>query len=286
MRWLFLFVLALNLAYIAWQISLPSTDSYANVPPLNNVQPIVLLSEVRNQQQSDSVDQVAVMARQETTGDQSSEVTATAGRAVAESAVAAPASLSVSTESASESTPESTPAKESADVTTESAATDKPLQGRNCYTLGPFRDLDVLRSLTREIKPYVVATDFRGSEEKEQSLYWVYIKPEKSFEDAMQTGERLKENKIKDFYVIREGDNINGISLGHFRNKDRALRLAKKVTKLGFDVEADPVYKTYTVYWLDYELADGLAIPEAIFDKYIKSNKTDEVSRLSRDCGT
>ena len=51
MRWLFLIVLFLNLAYIAWQTTRPVTQSYANVQPLKNVQPIVLLSELKQQAQ-------------------------------------------------------------------------------------------------------------------------------------------------------------------------------------------------------------------------------------------
>jgi len=50
MRWLFLLVLSLNIAYVAWQMSLPATDSYAKVPPLKNVPTIVLLSEVQVKQ--------------------------------------------------------------------------------------------------------------------------------------------------------------------------------------------------------------------------------------------
>jgi hypothetical protein len=154
-----------------------------------------------------------------------------------------------------------------------------------CYTLGPFRDLDKLRGLTREIKSYVIKADFRGKEENEPTLYWVYLTPEANRKKAIETGNRLKAKKIKDFYVIREGEKENGLSLGHFRNKTRAYALAKKVKALDFDVNVEPVYKTYTVYWLDYELADGAAIPEKVFDEYIGTGGKDKISRLGRDCG-
>lgn len=281
MRWLFLFVLTLNLAYIAWQISLPASDSYTKVQPLNNVPPIVLLSEVRNVEQPAPDEQVTALAQQES-ADIAADEPYVADQASAEPVVVA----AVIAEKTPEIVPESEAAKEKRDVVAGELKPEKPSLSRGCYTLGPFRELDTLRSLTREIKSYVVAADFRGREEKEQPLYWVYIKPEKNIGKAMETGERLKENKIKDFYIIREGENINGISLGYFRNKNGAFRLAKKVTKLGFAVQADPVFKTYTVYWLDYELAEGVTIPEEIFDKYIRSSKVDEVSRLSRDCET
>ena len=111
------------------------------------------------------------------------------------------------------------------------------------------------------------------------------MQPETSKRKAIATGKRLKEKKIKDFYLIREGEKIHGISLGHFRNKSGAYGLAKKVQKLGFDVQVEPVFKTYTVYWLDYQLASGASIPESIFDKQVKVGQKDKVSLLSRDCG-
>jgi len=162
---------------------------------------------------------------------------------------------------------------------------EKPLQ-ENCFTLGPFQDLDKLRDLTRDIKPYVVTTDFRGREERQQYLYWVYIKPETNRKKAVAVGKRLKAKKIKDYYVIREGEKIHGISLGRFRNKNGAYELAKKVKKLGFDVVVEPVFKTYTVYWLDYQLADGVNIPETLLEQYIQSTKKGKISLLSRSCGT
>jgi hypothetical protein len=77
---------------------------------------------------------------------------------------------------------------------------------------------------------------------------------------------------------------VNGISLGHFRNKAGAYNLAKKVTKLGFDVNVEPIFKTYTIYWLDYQLAEGVTIPEKIFASYTANTNKDKVSRLKREC--
>jgi hypothetical protein len=50
MRWLFLFVLSLNVAYIAWEMSKTPSVDYADVPMLKNVETIVLLSELKRQQ--------------------------------------------------------------------------------------------------------------------------------------------------------------------------------------------------------------------------------------------
>jgi hypothetical protein len=156
--------------------------------------------------------------------------------------------------------------------------------GKPCFTVGPFRDLDTLSGLTQDIKPYVATTSFRSQDESAPTVYWVYIKPEKTRTKAIEVGKRLKAKKIKDFYVIRDGENINGLSLGHFRNKDGAYGLTKKVKNLGFKVQVEPVYKKYTLYWLDYQLVEGKKIPAPLVDKYTKATKDETISRLTRDC--
>jgi len=303
MRWLFLLVLCLNLVYIAWEMS-KSSDSYVDVPPLKNVPPIVLLSELKQQPaqpQSMSAEKAPLIQSGKAVADSAEKVSdenaALAKQDVANEAAAAKAVAVAKERPVEQEKPpvESSKKTDLVDVVPadqgqkapDQKATDQQAvaQAESCYTLGPFRDLDNLRGLTREIKSYVVKADFRGREEKEQTLYWVYLKPEKTRNKAIETGKRLKAKKIKDFYVIRDGEKENGLSLGHFRNRDGAYGLAKKVQKLGFDVVVEPVFRTYTVYWLDYQLSAGANVPESVFEKYINTAKKDKVSRLRRDCG-
>lgn len=285
MRWMFLFVLSLNLAYIAWQTSVSDEGYNIDVPPLKNVPPIVLLREVNPL--SIQVEEVLVSAPQrekQADNDDREQPAAVEKELTVERMEPARLEPVVAASNVTAAKKPETELEAEAAKVVSAAVTESPVSGTSCYTLGPFRDLDKLRSFTREIKSYVVAADFRGREEKEQSLFWVYIQPEMNFKKAIETGDRLKQKKIKDFYVIREGEKIHGISLGHFRNKEGAYGLAKKVRSLGFDVHVEPVFKTYTVYWLDYQLASGVSIPESIQDQYIQSEKKDKISRLSRDC--
>ena len=315
MRWLFLFVLFLNIAYIAWQATRPVTQIYENVQPLKNVRPIVLLSELKRQAQGTATAQIP--SQQNDDADKQQDELA---RPVVNSEKQQSSPQLVKVEEIAEAA-EITSVKKSEQIKQPALPSDenkivaeiKPLKTPNesqpephlsmdeegfagsqeggvilmesCFTLGPFRDLDKLRSLTREIKPYVVATDFRGREQREKYLYWVYIQPDKNRKKAIETGNRLKAKKIKDYYVIREGEKIHGVSLGRFRNINSANRLAKKVKKLGFDVIVEPVYKSYTVYWLDYQLADGVSIPETLFEAYTQMANNGKVSRLQRACG-
>lgn len=277
MRWLFLFVLSLNLAYVGLEMSKSSTADNVDVPALKNVKTIVLLSELKLQQSDSSPPEQMVTIVDDVSVETSAAEQVSAGD---DGGVQEPVVVQQFAKDKPEAASE--PVEQ---VSTESAEPVPELaQSASCFTLGPFRDLAELRGLIREIKSYVIEADFRAREEKERTIYWVFVKPEKNRHQAIATGKRLKAKKIKDFYVIRDGEKINGLSLGHFRSKKGAYGLAKKVRKLGFDVTVEPVYRTYTLYWLDYQLAAGVSMPESIFEKYTQSSKKQKVSRLSRDC--
>lgn len=288
MRWLFLFVLTLNLAYVAWQLSLSSATTLSTVQPIKGVPGIVLLAELPRSETLAQDNTTQPVVADEKPRRQSVAAVISAGTSSEKSPVDDQSKLTAGSEPGTEIT--EAPVK--AEIKMPDRVADNTLgqppeesvEADNCYTLGPFRDLDKLRVLTRELRTYVVSADFRGREEKEQSLYWVNIKPAANREAALATGERLKQKKIRDFYVIREGENIHGISLGYYRNKDGAEGLTRKVKKLGFDVVLEPVFKTYTVYWLDYQLAPGAEVPESIFDEHIKAAKKDKITRASHEC--
>jgi hypothetical protein len=307
MRWLFLILLFLNLAYIAWQINRPVTQSYENVQPLKNVQPIVLLRELKQQEQV--VATVQIPSQQNVDADKQQSPPQIVKAEEVTEAVEVTGLAEIVSVKKSEQIKQSVSSSDKNKVIAEIKPLKTPNESQqeslmsmdggggagsqeggailkeSCFTLGPFRDLDKLRSLTREIKPYVITTDFRGREQREQYLYWVYLRPEKNRKKAIETGKRLKAKKIKDYYVIREGEKIHGVSLGRFRNKNSAIGLAKKVKKLGFDVIVEPVFKSYTVYWLDYQLAGGVNIPESLLEPYTQTANNGKVSRLQRACG-
>ena len=292
MRWLFLFVLALNLAYITWQLNREPEVPAARMQAFKGVPTIVLLSEQENEapaSQPGVEPAVATGAPEQVPEEAVESVPETP---VAEVTGAPTVAAMDDTGATAGGIPAVVEATSGESAAPEAGAVDKPPAAAavvasrlpRCYTLGPFRDLDKLRALTRDIKAYVETADFRGKEETEQSLYWVYIKPLKSRKEAIATGKRLRARKIKDFYIIREGENINGISLGYFRNKNGAQGLVKKVRKQGFDASLEPVFKTYTVYWLDYRLAAEKSIPRDVIEKHMKLNKRSEIKNMEREC--
>ena len=272
MRWLFLLLLGLNLAYVGWELSRHHDDrSAAGRPRAEDVAGITLLSELPARQ-SDAA---------------AAEVSAAEGMASAEQADAAPAGNDAGggrpagEDAPSEAAPADTAVAQAAGDKAGSVSAQATAPPERCYTLGPFRDRARLASVKADIAPFVRQAGSRALEEKEQSLFWVYIPPQKNRQAAIRVGKRLKKKKIKDFYIIREGDKNNGVSLGHFRNRDGANRLAKRVRKKGFKVVVEPIFKTYTLYWLDYRLPRGHVIPPELEQAYL----SDKIRRLPRDCG-
>ncbi len=280
MRWLFLIALFFNLAYIAWQMLVPVTDLYADIPVLKDVEPILLLTELEQRKKIDSVSETVDQVQKPVELDAKAETVSVEGLISDQAGIEQQAIVE---EVVAETKDDVTPVLKEPVLTEEPQVT--PAETESCFTLGPFRDLEKLRRLTQEIKSYVVKVDFRGQEESQLSVYWVYLPPEKSRKQAIKTAKRLKDKKIKDYYIVREGEKNNGISLGYFKSKNRAFRLKKKIKRLGFNVMVEPTFKTYTVYWLDYQLAGRESIPEEIIEEYGQS-KAGKTNRLSRDCGS
>lgn len=223
MRWLFLFVLMLNFAYVGWELSQPETMTAEPVVD-RRVPGIVLLSEIGQES-------VAV------------------SKAVTE---------------------------RSPDEAEKKSATQEP----DCFTLGPFRDLERLRAVTRGIKKYVVAASFRSHDEREQERFWVYLPPVDSFSEAKEVVGNLKKMEVSDYFIVKSGPQINAISLGHFTEKKRAYAHAEHMAKLGLKPKVEALFKNYTIYWLDYEIASVTSIPDSVLAKHT----TGKINHLIRDC--
>jgi len=149
-----------------------------------------------------------------------------------------------------------------------------------CYTLGPFKDKELSDKAMMMLKGRVNGLKDRSREENEQQRYWVYIPSLKNRSEAIAKSKLLAKKKIKDYYIIRTGSKYNGISLGHFKEKVHAYRRLDNLKALGFDVEIEPIYQTYTVHWLDYELAGEKPEEQDVLREF----QDDGVARLDRSC--
>lgn len=287
MRWLFLLLLVLNVGYLTWELNRENGQSTISNTLPKGVERIVLLRELKSDKPLDEEAIAAQVASAEpapvtTSSDKNAasldQVEAEkAGMQIAEVASAeipAVVDNEMQEDRVQDAMSAEVPAEESAQVPVAKPKDDL------CYTLGPFREIKTLRLVTREIKDYVVDASFRSREEQEQTMFRVLLKPVASRKEAKALTRELASKKIKDYFIITEGASKNAISLGYFSSKSRAYRHADRVRKLGFDVIAEPVFSTYTIYWLDYRIKAGNEIPQQIVDDHLENS----AQRLSRDC--
>lgn len=150
----------------------------------------------------------------------------------------------------------------------------------SCYTLGPFKDKDLSDKAMAVLKGRVSGLKDRTREESEQQRYWVYIPSLRNRAEAIAISKQLAMKKIKDYYIVRTGAKNNGISLGHFKEKVHAYRRLDNLRSLGFEVEIEPIYQTYTVRWLDYQLSGAQSVEPELLQEF----QDDGVARLDRAC--
>lgn len=262
MRWLFLLLLVLNVAYVGWKLSMDAATDAAVASQFEGVDPILLLSELET---ANAVGEQIKIAK---TPPVSVEPDA-------KPAISSEKPPGISPDKSPDKSPER-PAEKAPEPQQVAVA---PLPDQ-CFTLGPFRELKRLSAFTRDIKNYVVEVSFKARDEDEQSMYWVYLDPVGSLDKATRLSEQLKRGGVNDHYVIKSGDKNTGISLGHFKEKERAYKHAWEIKAKGFEPSVEPVFKSFTIYWLDYRVQQGRVIPEAVLKKHL----TQKLSRLDRPC--
>lgn len=271
MRWLFLLLVILNVTYVAWELNRERPQQMRKTAPPKGVEPLILLSEL-SETSTQSREKVAAA---DGSKDLAADRKPAGDQPPAEPAEAVQPGLQTASLNA-ESPPSDTD-------TDPQPSTPSPVEEPAvdlCFTLGPFKEMKTLRVVTREIRDYVVEASFRSKEEQEQTMFRVLVRALGSKQEAQSMIRELDKKNIRDHFIITEGPNMNAISLGYFSSKSRAYRHADRVRKLGFDAYAEPVFRSYTIYWLDYRIKAGREIPQRIFDEHLQSSG----QRLSRAC--
>lgn len=149
-----------------------------------------------------------------------------------------------------------------------------------CFTLGPFKDVSIMRQVQDSIAEYVVDINTRKRVEAEKHRYWVYLTAKDGRAGAKKTGALLREKNINEFYIVLKGASKNSISLGHFKEQSGANRRLKQLVKLGFGAEIKVIYRDYDVYWLDYRL-DQAALEDNVD---LAEYQSEGVSQIRREC--
>ena len=149
-----------------------------------------------------------------------------------------------------------------------------------CYTLGPFKGADDANAVRDQIKSAGITAKRRMIKDNSRKGFWVLLPPESSRSQAKRNIELLKEQGVKDYFLVVTGEQTNAVSLGVFAQTDTAQRRYEEIKAMGFNPKIQNVDLPLREYWLDWPAEQTLS-PD-VWDKIRK--QYNGVGQTQRTC--
>ncbi|MEM7281249.1 MAG: SPOR domain-containing protein [Pseudomonadota bacterium] len=132
----------------------------------------------------------------------------------------------------------------------------EPLARSTCWSLGPFTDAKEAESAIVALNDKDVVPIQRESQQDVWVGYWVHLPAFKEYSQAEALGLSLRDKGIRDIYVEPHGELANTVSLGVFKERERAYSRIEELSGLGVNAKLGNRYRLGTVYWLDFGAAE------------------------------
>ncbi len=146
---------------------------------------------------------------------------------------------------------------------------DKVQQERiMCFSYGPFTDNRQAEDLMVWFQDHRVVVQQRLETGQENQLFWIYLRPQASRDNAIQAIEDLKSKGITDYRLIETGDLRNAISLGLFSTQASVNRRLNELKNKGYQPVVIPYRDAKAIYWLDVKLTDQQDVLNQMFTEY------------------
>ncbi|MES9971212.1 MAG: hypothetical protein ABW092_14350 [Candidatus Thiodiazotropha sp.] len=258
MKWLFFILLLANLgmfiliypqkAEISVENSLPDVGElylYREIAAQESDARAAEASPLRDKQTPDM--DKAVDAKADQAEKQIDEQPVTPRDAAESVAASVPETVTAETEIAIE--PEiSLPEIEGA-LVGEAAKAESP----ECRTVGFLETRSDAEIISVSLRALGLKPELQSETSNQQAGIWVLIPPQATRRDAINISNRLERDGISDLWRFTSGELVHAISLGLFRNEERAEARKKEITDLGYDVIIKPRYRQKTKYWLYFQ---------------------------------
>jgi len=128
---------------------------------------------------------------------------------------------------------------------------------QKCVSVGPFQDLPSVVEASAVFK----GAGYESRQRLEQGElwvgHWVSIAGFGNHELAERAVAKLKEKGVVDAYILPGTDPANVISLGVFKEQDRAQRRMNEAKSLGFEAQIADRTRAGSVYWIDVDLKNA-----------------------------
>lgn len=227
MKWFFFLLIIGNLGLFIWLY--PQQGGKSTAARVADVGELLLLEETGDQ--AGQGQQAAVV--EETTPPNSAEPEE---RASASDTQADGAILAAYDETAAQSPPP--------------AETER--QTLQCGTIGLFEKRSQAELLSVQLRALGLEPEILSESRSDQAGYWVLVPPQPDRESALRIAKRLEAAGVADLWRFTSGPLVNAISLGLFRDLERARARKAKMARMGFDTEIRPRYREQSDYWIRY----------------------------------
>ena len=295
MKWLFLLMVAVNIAIFVWGVQRETETATAGDPRYSNIGEIKLLSKAEIQAQvavqaseNENIDESTPVPEQQFNSEEA--IAATTLDIAAEAADPEP-ELSVEQEAArdvnsassvqvSESAATEIPPKELADASTHESpqlqSEEPETAGAEltavpeipCWTLGPIDKRPAALIILEAVKKENVSADLREEVAKDITGFWVVLPPYENASAAIEVVNILKARDVLDVQRFYRGELQNGVSLGIYNQRYNAEKRRQQIETKGFSPEVIPRYKEELRYWIDYSSESEVTISRDMPTEY------------------
>ncbi len=259
MKWLFILLLLLNVIYFGWELDRQTRIEVKNstapfiIP--NNVKQLVFLRELesppelRNQpilnDESDAGDiDVNSLTDQSGSNDQLTDNVMIEGKFSGNLVSNLP------------------------DISAKRISQDEESAEALCFSYGPFPANEQAKNLKQWFEQKEILVNQRTDNEHAKQLFWIYLAPQKSRENAIAAIEDLKSKGIKDYRLISSGDLRNAISLGLFSTQVIVNKRLNELKSKGYQPIVVPYHNTKVIYWVDVKLMGQQNLLNDLFTEY------------------
>jgi SPOR domain len=134
-----------------------------------------------------------------------------------------------------------------------------------CYTYGPIPSEEESELLSKWLHEREIIYNQRQTDEQGKQLFWVYLAPQNSLEQAKAAMNDLKEKGVKDMRLIREGDLLNAISLGLFSSQAAVNRRLNEIEAKGYQSVVVPYSGGKKIFWFDVSVVQNSSYVNELF---------------------
>ena len=127
-----------------------------------------------------------------------------------------------------------------------------------CFRVGPFAERIAAEQSQGKLAPAVGRAALREAPGTGASGYRVSLPPAPTREEAVATAQRIGAAGFDDFLVVNQGEEINGIALGRYRNREGAQRRQAQLAAAGFPAQVHAIGEEGpSRWWLDVAAPAG-----------------------------